>query len=289
MDGPSRRQVLSGIGSGVAAGGLAVLGAVPATATHPHYVETRGHYDSDGYLVAGETETSYDTCGDVPGVDDGCVSDLTVLVHGFNTTHSEAKDFFHEGEQNLSDAGYSGTVVGYSWDSDYGDTCSGFDTAERVAQDNGPKLAEFTVDFIDACSDASIRYVSHSLGAQVVLSALRDLDDRGWPPDVADVHMMAAAQDNEAPTYKEAWTQYNYNAIKYQTGGTYNYWNSEDNTLEWLYSSCEADNALGETGAESGEDVPANYDDVDVSDEWGGDHSSSKWWTHVSNDIYARM
>lgn len=286
----TRRQYLRRIGTTTASLGFAASAIDPAAATHPPYVETRGHFDSDGNLYSWETETSYDTSGDVPGVDTGCVSDLTVVIHGNDNSHSGAMDFFHEGDDELDAAGYGGTVIGFSWQSDYGGCCDGgWDTAQEVAQKNGPKLAQFAVDFIDACSDAKIRFVSHSLGAQVVFSALRDLDDRLWPPDVADVHMMAAAQDNEAPTYKESWTQWNYNAIKYQTGWTYNYYNTEDNILESAYTIEEGDYALGETGAESGEDTPDNYSDVDVTNEWGGKHDSTYWWNNVSDDIVQRM
>ena len=44
--------------------------------------------------------------------------------------------------------------------------------AKDIAQQNGLKLGKFLLDFKTYCEDAKIRLVGHSLGAQVILSAL---------------------------------------------------------------------------------------------------------------------
>ncbi|RBI60989.1 hypothetical protein DMJ13_14740 [halophilic archaeon] len=266
-----------------AATGLATLG-VAGTAGAERYgipiVSTRDHFDDDGTLVAGETATSYDTTGDVPGVDGGCVADVTVFVHGWHKKgddpEQDAKDKFLDAKNSLEGAGYGGTLVGYSWDNDAGsgDADYGWSTAQTVAQKNGRKLAQFAVDFKYRCPDATLRFVSHSLGAQVVFSSLRSIDASSWWDDrgheVYSTHTLGAAVDNEAPTRERADT---YDAVTNETTATFNYHSHEDDVLQWIYNSYEFDQALGETGYEDGNTPAPNYTEFDATDQVGNDHS----------------
>ncbi len=93
-------------------------------------VLTRGHFKTEltyegrrftGQKVVlkdGHTKTGYDTNGSVPGIDRGCVQDLTVVIHGLDVPASGAIDKVQEYKRSLQRAGYEGTVIGYSWDSD---------------------------------------------------------------------------------------------------------------------------------------------------------------------------
>ncbi|ODR80480.1 hypothetical protein BG842_11825 [Haladaptatus sp. W1] len=268
--------------TGVTATGLAVLGA--GTASAERYgipiVSTRGHFDDDGNLTAGHTQTGYDTTGDVPGVDTGCVDELTVFIHGWHksgdTPEQNAKDKFLSAKNNLEAAGYDGTLVGYSWDNDAGGGVDfGWGEAQTVAQKNGVKLAQFAVDLKYYCPNVTLRFSSHSLGAQVLLSSLRSLDVTSWWTDrgyeVDSVHMLGAAQDNEAPTTE--WMD-TYNAITNQTAATFNYHNEADDVLQWVYNTIEFDQALGETGYEDGNTPAPNYVEYDATSQVGDDHSN---------------
>lgn len=289
-----RRQFLKRAGTT----GLATLGAASgtATATHsPPYVSTRDHFDDDANLVSWETTTSYDTSGNVPGVDAGCVDDLTVFIHGWDkksdSDDAEAQAYakIKEAGHDLYANGYWGTHIGYTWDSDKGGGADyGWGEAQEIAQQNGPKLGRFLLDYKLACPSANVRLQSHSLGAQVLLSALRWLDSHstwdyyGWR--VETTHLMGAAQDNEAPTLEWPDTYY---AILYETRATFNYYSEEDDTLEWIYNTFEFDQALGETGAESGNETPDNYTDFDATSQVGDDHSS--YTENVSDEIVYHM
>ena len=167
-----RRQFLER--PGVAVTGLATLGTGAASAYHnPPYVSTRGHFDDSANLTSGHTATDYDTSGDVTGVDGGCGGELTVFVHGWHKKGDDAPgtaqaEMAHAAHQ-LDASGYSGTTVGYTWDNDAGGGGDyGWGTAQEVAQGNGAKLAQFALDYKLTCPSSSIRFVSHSLGAQVV-------------------------------------------------------------------------------------------------------------------------
>ena len=43
--------------------------------------------------------------------------------------------------------------------------------------------------------------------------------------------------------------------------------------LAWIYNTIEFDQALGETGAESGNTTPGNYSDYDATSQVGSNHS----------------
>lgn len=277
----NRRQFLKR--TAIAASSIGAIGTAssPATANHsPPYISTRDHYDDDANLASGQTTTSYDTNGAVPGVDVGCVEDLTVFVHGWakkddGDAFENSIDKIEHAGHGLSNNGYDGTVIGYSWDNENGGGWDyGWGTAKDIAQQNGRKLAQFAIDFKTACPDATLRIQCHSLGAQVTFSCLRELDAHytwnanGW--EIETVHLMGAAQDNEAPT--DEWPD-TYWAIYNQTRATFNYHSEEDDTLEWIYRTIEFDNALGRTGAESGHETPPNYTDFDATSQVGDDHS----------------
>lgn len=270
MTNVNRRQLLKRTGSAI---GIATLGAAGTAGTatahyDPSMVNTRDHLSEGCDLINGETKTSYDTDGTVPCVDTGCVSDLTVMVHGWNNTHDDAIAKADECAHSLYGNGYDGEVIGFSWDSDKGD----FGDAECIAQKNGPKLGNFLQDYKLLGGD-TLQVVSHSLGAQVLLSALRWLDsnstwdDYGYELD--SVHMLGAAVDNEAPTKEWPDTYY---AIHNETTATFNYFSTEDDAMSW-YQAGSWDQPLDETGAEDGNTVSCNYTDYDATSQVGDCHS----------------
>ncbi|MFC4549940.1 MULTISPECIES: hypothetical protein [Halorussus] len=291
-----RRQFLKRTGATTA--GLAAVAASAGTATayDVGLVSTRDHYTDDGSsLVSGETKYSYDTNGQVPGVDTGCVSDLTVFVHGWDKKSSEsdaeaaAREKIRHARDSLVGAGYGGTVVGYTWDNDVGGGADyGWGEAQDVAQKNGLKLAQFAVDYKYACPNGRLRFVSHSLGAQVVLSSLRSLNATSWwhdnGHDVYSTHILGGAQDNEAPT--QEWTD-TYEAIRDAAVAAFNYHSHEDDVLQWIYNSFEADQALGETGYEDGNTPAPNYTEYDATSQVGNDHSG--YLSNLSDEVVYHM
>ncbi|MCF2208380.1 alpha/beta hydrolase [Halobacterium salinarum] len=289
---PHRRQFLTT--AATALSGASVFGVAPATAASVPCVSTRDHFDENGTLTPENTARSYDTTSDVPVVDTDCVSDLTVFVHGWNKSGSDpeqrALDKITTADTELTENGYDGAVVGYTWDSDKGDGLDfGWDVAQGIAQRNGRKLAQFALDVKRSCPETTLRFVSHSLGAQVAFSALRTLNDRSaWDSldtTIQTVHPLGAATDNDVPTKETG--RATYDAIKAQTGSVYNYHNAADDVLQWAYGTIEFDDALGETGVESDDTPPANYTDRDVESQVGDDHSN--YLNTVADDVLGDM
>ena len=101
-----------------------------------------------------------------------------MYVHGWNADEESALSQFNIVKESLESVGYRQPVIGFSWDSDtflWWDPQSwsdGWPVAKDIAQQNGLKLGKFLLDFKTNCEDAKIRLVGHSLGAQVILSAL---------------------------------------------------------------------------------------------------------------------
>ena len=75
----------------------------------------------------------------------------------------------------------------------------------RHSKDNGPKLAQFILDYMDNCKnenkESKFRLISHSLGARVILSSLESLHKNTiWNNNnykITSVHLLGAAVDNE--------------------------------------------------------------------------------------------
>jgi hypothetical protein len=287
-----RRQFLKTAGASL--GGLATLGAAgTAAAVVPPYVTTRDQFDDDGDLKSGYTATEYDTVGGVPGIGAGCVNDLTVFAHGWSkkgdSPEADARQKFETAKQELEASGYGGTVIGFSWDNDAGDGIDfGWTEAQDVAQANGLKLAQFLLDYKSTCG-GTVRLASHSLGAQVLFSTLRYLDDNSYWNDygyqIRSIHPFGAATDNEVPSYEEG--RDTYDAIARQVDHAHNYFNQADDVLQYIYNTFEFDQALGETGIESGNTPPGNYEDVDVEYLVGDDHSA--YLTNASDVIAGDM
>lgn len=242
-----------------------------AAAASVPMVSTRDHFDDDGNLVSSHTPYDY-SADDIFGslADD----DMTLMVHGWRSSPSEAVEKAEKADTVLSDHGYDGTVVGYSWDSDKGGGADlGWGEAKTIAHKNGKKLAN-VMNYMKESNDCDLHLITHSLGVQVAFYALMNLRNwDGWQDNdrqVQSVHFLGAAQHDDSVT--PLWGPYRFDAIQYETGITYNYHSQEDDILEWIFQNWEFEEALGETGAEEGEPTPDNYFDVDVTTYVGDDH-----------------
>jgi hypothetical protein len=106
---------------------------------------------------------------------------------------------------------YRMPIVGFSWDSNTGLhwVNAGWTVANLIAKENGPKLAQFIIDFMTNCAYSNIRIIAHSLGSRDSLSALDSLkSNQKWNNvgfKISSVHLVGAAMDDEEisndPTY----------------------------------------------------------------------------------------
>jgi esterase/lipase superfamily enzyme len=100
--------------------------------------------------------------------------------------------------------------------------------AKTNAKENGPKLAQYIVDFNNKCPTTKIHVITHSLGAAVVDSVLVILDkNSNWNNKIASVHLLGAAIDNKLIANKTLLG----NATENVVNKFYNLYNPEDDGL----------------------------------------------------------
>lgn len=245
----------------------------------------------------------------------GCSQEqeAVIYVHGVWTAKDKTDEVFKRMFENvpevvdrarlsLESLGYRFPIIGFSWDSDTTISSSGWNYAKIIAEENGPKLAQFILDLKESCPQTEIRLIAHSLGAMVVLSSLDSLhNNQIWNDNnfaIASVHLMGAAADNEeiSKNLSDTGDSPNDDAIVYgqaieeEVRHFYNLYNPEDDALEpgyfnpWyfdcyfnyseqqpIYYPCfEQDFALGQGGMQttiSNVDIPQNYVDTPVGQE----------------------
>ena len=115
------------------------------------------------------------------------------------TEENQAGEELDRIQTSLNYNNYRIPLVGFSWDSK-----TGWETAKNNAKENGPKLAQFIIDFKNKCPNTNIRLIAHLVGAAVVNSTLFSLDTNPTLRDsssnnskiIKSVHLLAAAINN---------------------------------------------------------------------------------------------
>lgn len=145
---------------------------------------------------------------------------------------------------------YTAPLIGFSWDSNTPVNENGWEIAKIIAEKNGPKLAQFIIDFKNKCRDSDVRLIAHSLGAVVVNSTLVSLaKNQAWNItnnhssngfNVTSVHLLGAAIERNATASNTTFGE----AIEKVVDNFYNLRSSEDNMLEYVYGYVEKHDAL---------------------------------------------
>jgi hypothetical protein len=263
----------------------------------PLIVSTRGHFDlMTGELVPGHNKTDY-AASNIPGLQsEVCPDEIAIIVHGWGLNQSKANERFVRANMSLDHNNYhnNSVIVGFSWDAN--PNKNNWTIAKSIAKDNGPKLAQFILNYAGTCKnlhgqDIKIRLVAHSLGARIVLSALDSLyNNQKWNSEkfkVTSVNFMGAAVDDEevstdlsyilkSPAIVKNMSEwYDVYGIKSAYGKVienvtskfYNLFDPKDKALIQFYTKDENDTALGLKGKQEGITAPSNYNQTDVQDQ----------------------
>jgi pimeloyl-ACP methyl ester carboxylesterase len=180
--------------------------------SYPILISTRGHFDNNtAELLANHTPIDYSSMN-IPGLDDGeCPRELVIFVHGAwvggnKTAFENPSEILNRTKMSLEKNNYAYPLAGFSWDSNttiLQTKTNGWVALQLIAKENGPKLAQFLLDFMNKCGHqgSQVRLIAHSLGARVVLSAIDSLDkNQQWNNnhfEIASVHLIGAAVDDE--------------------------------------------------------------------------------------------
>jgi pimeloyl-ACP methyl ester carboxylesterase len=267
-------------------------------------VSTRSNFNlGTGELLRGHNSTDY-MAMNVPGLQSSqCPKEMVVLVHGIwvdgtfgVNAFEDSSEIFDRARMSLAHNHYTSPLVGFSWDSNtkISRDESGWNIGKLIAKENGPKLAQFILDYMNTCKqhneDTKIRLIGHSMGARVILSALESLDsNQQWNRNkfkIDSVHLLGAAVDDEEvsknilyivknpSTLFDLQEWFDPYGVKSAYGKAiedvvlrfYNLYDPHDKLLgdPKRYQFYEQDKPLGLDGAQSGIAIPSNYIPVNV-------------------------
>ena len=168
---------------------------------------------------------------------------LLMLVHGYNNEQDEIYDAYSIIEEKVRvqlNSEYD-DVMGYIWPG--GDSKFEWWQAKRSA--NG--VARRFRRLIERLSEsaASLDLMSHSLGARVILKAMKQANANNGKVPVRNYYCTAASVDDEVFEPREEF----YSAMD-KFGQIYVFHSRRDKVLKWAYGIAESDVALGLSGPE---------------------------------------
>ena len=126
-------------------------------------------------------------------------AEIAIMVHGMRNDSTGAATKTQIAAQRLADLGYEHPVIGYSYDSNIAGAHIRHNypgvlaTAGIVARKNGYNLASFVEDFGRLSPGTAVRLLGHSLGSEVILSALQRLHRGGMRHSIEAVYFFAAS------------------------------------------------------------------------------------------------
>jgi hypothetical protein len=267
--------------------------------SYPFNASTRGSFDvTDGHMAQ---QSNLPSALSILNIND-CPGELAIYVHGIWADEQQAEEQTDRVFLSLQKSGSNIPVIGFSWDSNTTIDETGWDIAKFIANQNGPKLAKFIVDFKNKCPNDDLRIIAHSMGSRVTLSAIQSLYENN-PHDtiykiVTSVHLLGAAVDDEQVSITDQIECNNTNwppltcsgeAIGLVVGHFFSLYNSEDNMLAPQvvcnlfsclkypspYYTSEKDKPLGAYPLKNSIYVPINYNEYSVIDAIGFDDDAN--------------
>jgi pimeloyl-ACP methyl ester carboxylesterase len=178
--------------------------------------------------------------------------ELTIMIHGLGNDNAGAVAKVIIARNKLRRLGYHYPVIGYSYDSN---TTGGHLIAfakhalavgQMIARKNGLNLARFIEDFKSISPKTRIRLMGHSLGSQVILSAVERLFKKNQNMGIIEsAHFFGASIPNDVPSSKK----YGQLLQKVIRGKIVNYYSPTDEVLFWGDKANYVSGPLGLHGA----------------------------------------
>jgi esterase/lipase superfamily enzyme len=215
-------------------------------------ISTRGLYD----LATGKTKKNK-SYGLYPtkffdGLDSE--SEITIMIHGLRNNKSAALAKFAISQSRLRRLGYSHPVIGFSYDSNTkgvqykSHELHATKIGVIIAKKNGKNLAKFIIDTKRKFPHLKIRLLGHSLGSQVILSALHHLKNK---------QIIEAAYVFGASIPSDSFLPQNSGRIVQKTiqHKFVNYYSKFDGVLKYAYQEGLIPEPIGYSGT-AGKSVP---------------------------------
>lgn len=142
-------------------------------------ISTRGYYDlSSGATLKNNSYYTYPKNDFKKLVNS---QEITIMIHGLRNDNAGAVAKVVLAQKQLRKLGYVHPVIGYSYDSNttgahlIKHAKRALAVGQKIAVKNGRNLGKFIEDFKETSPKTRIRLMGHSLGSQVILSALEYL------------------------------------------------------------------------------------------------------------------
>jgi Alpha/beta hydrolase of unknown function (DUF900) len=237
-------------------------------------ISTRGHFDlATGELIPGHNSTDYlyynNFSGNATGGAQNALNcptqkEIVIYIHGDWADEASANEQVNRTAMSLKSNNYTIPLISFSWDSNTPFSEEGWKDAKTIAASNGPKLAQFMLDFKNKCKESNIRLIAHSLGAAVVNSTVVSLSNNpNTDFNITSVHLLGAAIDSGEIASNATFGK----AIEKVVDKFYNLRSPEDNMLEYIYRHIENADALGLHGIQHSLPLPRDYNERQVDSE----------------------
>jgi hypothetical protein len=167
----------------------------------------------DPYLLRGDGEispaVSAVSWSDVNGLIDG--KDVLFAVHGFNVNYADALRTYSILDQQLA-LGESAVLIGVLWPGDFWIPAVNYPFEGSDAMDCGRRLAAFCTRYLGGAR--SLSFMSHSLGARLVLEAVATLASASPPRRARLLRLTAGAINRDCLSTEYASSAKNADAIR---------------------------------------------------------------------------
>jgi len=107
--------------------------------------------------------------------------ELVIVIHGFRNDKNGAIEKIILAKRRLKHLGYVYPVIGFSYDSNTKgahlkkSALRALRVGQQIAKQNGYNLSQFIIDFKKKNPNTKIRLIGHSLGTEVIFSAIKKL------------------------------------------------------------------------------------------------------------------
>jgi hypothetical protein len=219
-------------------------------------ISTRGYYD----LTTGKTlkTNSYFL---YPKKDFKNLSEskeFTIMIHGLRNNNAGAIAKVLLAKNRLRKLGYTYPVIGFSYDSNttgahlIKHAKRSLAAGQVIAKKNGQNLGRFIEDFKSTSPKTLIKLMGHSLGSQVILSALEYLAKKKQNYGIVEsVYLFGASITEDVPSSKK-YGRIIQNILERKI---VNYYAPTDEVLSWADNEKYVKGPLGLNGA-TGKPIP---------------------------------
>jgi len=173
------------------------------------------------------------------------------MIHGLRNDTSDAQKKFLIAKQRLKKLGYSYPVIGFSYDSNTKgvhlkkSALKALRVGQKIAKQNGDNLSKFITDFKKKSPKTKIRLIGHSLGTEVIMSAVKKLSNNTGNHNIVEsIHFFGSSISRDLISSKK----YEKLLQKIVRGKVKNYFSPLDEVLKESHEVGWIKNPIGYTG-----------------------------------------